>query len=298
MAYSENKGILILGASGLIGRYLFNLLKEEEKVIGTYTNNKIRDELIHFDLISSQLSELPLSNTKYCVICSAITKFDECKENPDYSHKVNVEGIERIVTELDKRGIVSVFLSSGTVFDGINGGYKEEDKKNPISVYGKQKAEVEDFITSNIKEYLIIRPGKVFGIKRKEGVLFSEWLWKYQNNEDIFCAYDEQLPPHYAGDVARSINILLEKEARGIYNTNPPEHYSRFDMAKNFFNYLGIKDAKIIRCSIDNFNFSETKRARNPYLDASKFIGETGFIFTKLEDCFEMILRENENKKF
>ena len=63
-------------------------------------------------------------------------------------------------------------------------------------------------------------------------------------------------------------------------------------MAIDFFNYLDIKDAKIIRCGIDDLGLAE-KRAKNTYLDASKFIRETDFKFTELKDVYEIIRKTN-----
>ena len=283
-----DKGILVLGASGLIGRYLYALIKHEnKKVIGT-CNKDLKEGVIYFDVINSSIEDLPLENIKYVVICAAIAKLDICKDNPEYSREVNVNALKRIILELSKRDITSVFLSSGAVFDGVVGGYKEDDMRNPTSIYGEQKVEVEDFIISNIKDYLILRLGKVFGIKKGEGVLFTDWLEKYKNDEEILCADDEGLSPIYAGDVAKGILRLIEKNARGIYHLNPQEHYSRFEMANNFFKFLNINNAKIIRCSIDDLGLLE-KRIKNSYLDASKFIEETGFSFTPLEKCYELI---------
>ncbi len=286
----QNNGVLILGASGLIGRNLYNLLKDEENITGTYNQNKSQG-LMHFDISNSSLNTLPTERKKYGIICSAVTKLDKCKENAEYSNAINVYGTKKILKFFSEREIIPVFLSSASVFDGITGNYKEESKKSPTTLYGKQKAEIEYFITENIKDYLIIRPGKVFGIKKGEDVLFTKWLEDYENDREIVCASDEKISPTYALDVARGIKVLMEINARGIFNINPMKHYSRYEMAKKFFKYLDIKDARIKKCSIDDFDFKE-KRPKNTYLDASKFIKKTGFRFKNLEKCFDLIAEE------
>jgi len=283
-----NKGVIIFGASGLIGRYILKEFKNNGwKTIGTYNHNMV-EGMIHFDLKETKLDKINLEGVRYGIISSAMTKLEECRKNPIESNLINVLGVKRIIKELTLRGIVPVFISSAAVFDGENGGYTEEDLKNPISIYGKQKAEVEDYIIKNYKDYLIIRPGKVFGIKKGEGVLFSEWMDKYNKGEEIKCADDEMLSPTYVGDVARGMRALLDKDSRGIYNINFYKFFSRYQMAIEFFNYLGIKDMKIKRCSINDFNFSE-KRMMNSYMNSSKFIKETGFKFTPLEECYKLI---------
>jgi len=289
--------IIIFGASGLIGSYLYDLLNKKypEKIIGTYNTNP-REKLIYFNMVNPEINEDILEEVKYAIVCSAVTKIDRCKDNPDYSNQVNVLGVKKLLLKLKEKNIVPIFLSSASVFDGIMGDYSEGDLKNPVTLYGKQKAEIEDFILSNFEEYIIIRPGKVFGLKKGEGVLFSEWLEKYKNEEEIKCADDEKLSPHYVKDVARGIFSLIEIEARGIYNMNPPEYFSRFEMINDFFDFFEIYDAKIIRCSINDFDFSD-KRPQNTYLNASKFIEQTNFKFTNLHECYNKIYGEN-NKTY
>lgn len=280
--------ILVLGASGLVGRYLYKFLKQEHiPLVGTYNRNPARG-LLHFDLTKSSLDELPLEEVSHAVICSAIAKLDKCKEEKEYSDSVNLIGTKRVLTELSQRKIASVFISSAAVFDGILGNYKEDRERNPTTVYGMQKKDIEDFIFKSVPECLVLRPGKIFGADIGEGVLFADWLAKYRSGEEIFCADDEKLSPTYAEDIAKGIVRLIEQEAAGVYHINPMEHYSRFEMAVRFFDYLSIKDAKLRRCSIDDFPFLE-KRPKNTYLDASKFINQTGFKFKRLEECFEMI---------
>lgn len=126
---NKENGVLILGASGLIGRYLYKLLKEENwKVVGTYNSNP-KEDMIYFDLINSSLNKIDLTGIKYCIISSALTHIDKCKENPEYSNEVNVKGIKKTIKEAYENGLIPVFLSSASVFDGEKGGYIEEVKK-------------------------------------------------------------------------------------------------------------------------------------------------------------------------
>ncbi len=287
----EKQRILVIGARGLIGSYLYDLLKKQnKKVIGTYFEEKDkREDLLFFDITKDNIDNLPLENISHGVICAAVTKLDVCKENPEYSRKVNVEFMTKVISELSKRGIIPIYFSSASVFDGVKGGYKEEEiqERNPTSLYGEQKVEVENFLFSNIGDYLIVRPGKVFGLKEDEGVLFAHWLSQYKNNQEIKCADDEKLAPTFSGDVARAISFLIEKNARGIWHINPNLQISRYNMAKDFFYYLGIRDATIIKCSIDDLGLAE-KRPKNTYTNADKLIN-LGFKFTPLKETFEMI---------
>ena len=287
----KTKKTIILGASGFIGKYLFKHLKNKSKnVIGTYNRNK-KKRLVKFDITRDSVEKFDLENIDYCIICSAMTKIDECKKNLKKSWDINVRGLEKNLILLSNREITPVFISSTTVFDG-RGNEKEEDPKNPVNIYGEQKSLVEDFILENIKNYLIIRLGKVFGLNSGEGSLFADWLSDYQKGNSSRCIYDEKISMTYVGDVVRGIELLLDENKRGVYNLDSPYISSRFEFAKSFFDFLGIDDVRIKRCSMDELKLLE-KRARNAYLDSSKFISETNFNFTPLKEIWKIIKDRN-----
>ena len=68
--------IIIVGGSGLIGSYLFNLLKKSNhQVIATYCNNKTKD-MIKFNILEQKISDtIPNINDKdIFIILSARSK--------------------------------------------------------------------------------------------------------------------------------------------------------------------------------------------------------------------------------
>jgi dTDP-4-dehydrorhamnose reductase len=278
----------ILGASGFIGKNLFNFLKEKKmNVVGTYNKNKHKD-LIFFDIAKSSVEKLPLEDIKYGILCSGVAKIDECKKKLGYSNKINVVNLEKIIEKFLDKSIIPVFISSESVFDGVRGGYEEASIRNPKSVYGEQKKQIEDFIISNSKEYFIIRLGKIFGTKKEDGGIFFDWIEKYRKGEKIICASNQNLSLTYVMDVAKGIAKLLEKNKFGIFHIDSGIHKSRLEFAEDFFKYLKINDAKIEKCSLEDFHFVDV-RAKNAYLNSSKFKKEFNFKFTPLEECYKII---------
>ena len=284
--------IIVFGANGFIGGYLYNYLKEQGyDVIGTYHGKK-RKGLIPFDITNFDLNDLNLKDVKYGVICSAMCKIDSCVSNYN-AHMVNVVGTEKLIEDLWNKKITPVFLSSAEVYNG-KGGEDETYSLNPINVYGQQKKIVDSFIKCNIvnetagwNEYIIVRPSKVFGLKKGEG-LFVDWLEKYRNNEMIHCIWDESISHLYVMDLVKCIEILINKKMFGVHNIcNPNEHLSRYEMAVKFFDYMGI-NADIEKIGWEDLNLLE-RRSKNVWMDMRSFISETGFKFTSLNEIFEMI---------
>ena len=62
------------------------------------------------------------------------------------AHQVNVVSIKDIIKNAGLRGAKIVFPSSENIFDGRHFGYNEEDTPAPLTIYGKQKVAVEEFL--------------------------------------------------------------------------------------------------------------------------------------------------------
>ena len=115
---NSNKTAVILGASGLIGSYLFEDFKRNGyKVIGTYNKHR-SNNLIYFDITKNSLNDLDIEKIDYLIICSAIAKIDECMANLENSRNINVNHMKRIIKEAIDKKIKLVFISGAIVFDG------------------------------------------------------------------------------------------------------------------------------------------------------------------------------------
>ncbi len=181
---------IIIGASGLIGKCLFDNLSKNNLVTGTYYKNE-KKGLLYYDLVSSNIFDFGLYKYKYGIICSATTKIKECQEQPEKSREINVLSIERIINDFKEFDVIPVFMSSVTVFGENVFMKKETDERKPNCFYGKQKKEVEDFIIKNVDKHLIIRLGKII--------------------------------PYNVQSVSERIIKAMEMDLRGIYHINPLE---------------------------------------------------------------------------
>jgi len=141
------KKILVLGGSSYIGRHLVSALGHE-RCITTYFNTCIKNG-IYFDINSMDLKEI-VSKPKifsHAVILIANSNIIDCATDKYTSYRINVERICLVLKQLKKWNIKPIFTSTDHVFDGIKGNYTETDDTNPMSTYGKHKAEVENVIT-------------------------------------------------------------------------------------------------------------------------------------------------------
>jgi dTDP-4-dehydrorhamnose reductase len=284
--------ILIIGGSSYIGKNLFNaFLNRGFPVHGTYYNSPEK-RLLYFDLENPNIKDLNIDLKKINrgIICSAISKIDECKRDEKRAYKINVAGTKRIIEQFWSNKITPVFISSDFVFDGKKGNYTEQDKTNPCTVYGSHKKEIEDFLLNSNKDYFITRISKIFGLEN-DGTILVDWINKLRNKEDIKCATDQIFCPTYIQDLTNAITLGIDLNLRGLYNIASPEKFSRYDLASKLRDKLQLKTGNIDPCSIKNFNFLDN-RSLNTSLLSDKFMREvnfTNFQFTKMDDCISKL---------
>ena len=137
--------ILVLGASGRIGGYLFNrFVQDGTDIVGTYCHNK-KPKLVHFDLATMNLSNLNMLPS-HVIFGAASNPSPELSRNKADSYEVNVPKTISLLDMCFENDIVPIYFSTDNVFDGEKGHYKEEDRSNPLNNYGRMKCEIENHL--------------------------------------------------------------------------------------------------------------------------------------------------------
>ncbi len=283
------KSALIIGASGLVGSRMFNLLQENHwNVFGTYHKNK-KNNLLNFSLCRDLITSLPLTSrmVKYGIICSTYGSIDSCKKNPLDSYKTNVGATLRLIDNMVCCGMKPVFLSTDYVFSGHRGNYNESDTPDPVTVYGRQKAEVEKIMLAHHPDSLIIRLSKIFSTTPADNSLLSQWFNAILTGKIIRCASDQHFCPTLIDDVVQGIHKLLKKNASGIYHLCQPHKYTLSELLEEFIAHLKLVSPKISECKTSDFNF-EDNRSKDTSMCPEKFIRKTAFTFTSMENCFSL----------
>lgn len=229
---------LIIGASGFIGRHLYDYCKLKNiDVCGTYYKHSYNQEWIQFDICTDSIYELCDNQfggdvPDAVIICGANASIDSCKKDENASNDLNVIGTKRILDEADKMGIKSIFLSSEAVFDGKKGMYTEEDHPNPVTLYGEQKLEIEQYILQNIEKYIIFRISRAVGSKFGENDIFDQFYKKVMGQEDIVCLKNQSFCITEIEDIAHCMILALEHNVRGLYHLSSMNYITRYKLAE------------------------------------------------------------------
>ncbi len=286
--------ILVIGASGFAGSVIYqSLICNGHNVVGTRCSSHVQD-LIRFDLVEDSLADilsiLPEKKRSFdlVVICAVICQIDRCYRERELSYKVNVVATKKLIKECTKKGIKTLFCSTGFVFDGDSGYYSEDDLRNPICEYGRHKAEVEAYLEDYIDGACTLRFDKIVGTNSVTHHLFTEWYELIQKKKPIRCISDQIFAPTTVSDVAQSVVKVAECKLEGVYHVANQEFFMRDELAYQFCREMGINHP-IESYPQESFSFAD-RRPLKTYLDSAKYIQKTGFQFTSMRSAFKQFL--------
>lgn len=136
------------------------------------------------------------------------THVDSCEENPAWAYKVNGDAVGYLAEAAQNQGAKFVHFSTDYVFDGLNpDGYAENDRPNPISIYGKSKYKGEQNAFAGCKNTVIFRVCWLFGHSRNNFVDFLVEMT--EKNAEITLIKDQFGHPSYTKDLAASVRDFV-----------------------------------------------------------------------------------------
>lgn len=170
------KKILVTGASGLIGRSLISLLlKKGYKVIGidVFKRDIKGIEFIQGDFANLVLMDLVLKKVDTVFHLAAMLGVDQCRLHPDEVIKVNYEDTKNFINLCIKHKVKKfIFTSSSEIYGNSKSiPYKETAKPTPVSVYGRSKVLVENYLKKISKKskinIVVTRLFNVYGFNQR-----------------------------------------------------------------------------------------------------------------------------------
>jgi dTDP-4-dehydrorhamnose reductase len=121
--------------------------------------------------------------------------------------KVNGEFPQRLAEDCQHRGIRLIHVSTDCVFDGLRGGYTEEDKVSPVDTYGRSKAEGEFYM----HPHLTVRTSFIgYPDPHKRGLL----AWLLARNGEEVLGYSNVLWNGLCADTLAKILLDLAYRPR------------------------------------------------------------------------------------
>jgi dTDP-4-dehydrorhamnose reductase len=224
--------VMILGASGLLGRALLREWSGDEIVGLSSRDVDIRDK----NRVSQKVQSV---GPEWIVLAAAYTDVDGSESNQDRAFAVNRDGAVNVAEAAKGIGAKLLFVSSDYVFDGTKTSpYEIDDKRNPLGVYGRSKSEAEVRLQQLLPNCCIARTSWLFGTG---GKCFPDTILKLgATRPTLDVVSDQHGCPTYSADLARAIIRLCRQDAKGTVHVTNAGSCTWFEFAQGIVREAGL----------------------------------------------------------
>lgn len=256
MKLTKNTKVFITGCGGMLGEAVFDLLKNQVKILAT--DKDVNDSFLSYCDIrdSRHLSKMIKEfNPDIIFHLAALTDLEYCERHRLEAYEVNAKATEYIASICRDLKIPMVYISTAGIFDGKKEFYIDDDGPNPINVYGKTKYEGERAVQRICPKHFIFRAGWMMGGGPKKDKKFVNKIMKQINaGSKVLNVVDDKLgTPTYTFDFVKNILTVVGRDLYGLYNLVCRGSGSRFDVAKEIVKNLKKSDIKINKVKSDFF---------------------------------------------
>jgi dTDP-4-dehydrorhamnose reductase len=289
------KKILVTGSEGMLGKAIVKSLKSGgARVICTdIQSGENRLDITMPEQVSDFVERI---KPDIIIHTAAYTDVDACEKFPEKAYAVNAKGVKNIAWAAKDTRAFLIYISTDYIFDGEKKApYVEQDRPDPISVYGKSKLAGEDAVRGIIDGYLIIRTSWLFG---KGGKNFVDTIIeKAKSGKALRVVDDQKGSPTYAADLAEAIKTLLltaynQQPATIMHITNSGA-CTWHEFAKEILRLKEIDGIEIESVSSYDMPMS-AKRPAMSILDNSRYISLSGRALPPWQDALKCYLGEEK----
>jgi dTDP-4-dehydrorhamnose reductase len=225
--------VTIFGATGMLGKALMRQWTGDDVTGLGSAQADIRDP----EQVQRAIQQ---TRPEWIVLSAAYTDVDGCEINPTLASAVNTHGATNVAKAAASAGSKLLFVSTDYVFDGRNTSpYETSDRRNPINIYGKTKAEAEERIIAILPDCCIVRTSWLFG---PGGKCFPDTILKLAaSRPELEVVNDQRGSPTYTLDLSDAIIQLCRAGAQGIVHGTNSGNCSWYDFASEILREAGLK---------------------------------------------------------
>jgi len=260
--------VLILGNKGMLGSDLMAQFKYRHEVVGMDTGE--------IDITRASDCRMAISEVQPQLVinAAAYTNVDGCETDKETCFAVNAEGVKNIAEACKSKDIQIIHYSTDYVFDGSgNRPYTEDDPCNPLNTYGASKLAGEHHLRHTTDNFIIIRTAWLYGAKGKNFV--SAILDRAKATGKLTVVDDQTGSPTCTRDLAAATELLVDKNARGIFHVTNRGYCTWFDFAKKILQEAHLENVELLPMKTTELQRA-AKRPAYSVLSAQKFVNVTG----------------------
>ncbi len=280
--------ILITGANGMLAKSVIKRLEGNELICTDVEELDITNQ----DAVIKFVEKI---KPEYIINCAAYTAVDKAETAGEIVEKINADGPTNLAKAAKQVGAVLVHISTDYVFGGnldIEKVYKEDDKKEPVTVYGITKLHGEEKIQENTDKYYIFRTAWLYG----DGNNFVRTMLKLgELKDEISVVCDQHGSPTYTEDLANIIGEAIEKKIPyGVYHATNEGYTTWYDFTKAIFEFTGtICNVNPVSTEeyIEMMQITQAKRPKNSQMSKEK-LKKAGINVVEWEGALKRYLKQ------
>ncbi len=213
--------VLITGANGQLGGALQRTAPDWADL------NAIDVDDVDFTEDAMLRARLVVEAPDVLINAAAYTAVDKAESDEETAQAINSDAVAIMAEEMEAQGGKLVHISTDFVFDGTSSrAYRPDDERNPISAYGRTKAEGEDHLRDTD---LLVRTAWVY---ESGGANFVRTMIRLMNERDELGVVSDQIgSPTWATGLANTIWSLIDKGASGTFHHSDDGAISWYDFA-------------------------------------------------------------------
>jgi dTDP-4-dehydrorhamnose reductase len=273
---TQNQRFLIAGASGQLGQSFALACKARGLQVDAPQESE-------FNITSPTAVEEAFARYHPTVLinCAAYNNVDGGEAMPEPAYAVNRDAVATLAAACQRHGAKLVHYGTDYVFDGqTDRPYTEEDRPNPLNVYGASKLAGEQAALANAST-LVLRVSWVYG-PGTQNFLYKLKQWS-EGRDTLQVVADQIATPTYTEDIVSTTFEALSMGLTGLYHLVNHGHASRIDVAQTYFNSI---DRKIELTPVPTSHFpSPAQRPLFSALSAAKLEAALGHPLPSWQDA-------------
>jgi dTDP-4-dehydrorhamnose reductase len=290
--------ILLFGGNGQLGREL-TALAEARGVPLRALSHFEADIADPFAVDAAVAAARP----SLVVNAAAYTAVDKAESEPAEAERVNTRGPGFLAHACARKGIPLVHISTDYVFDGTKDGpYVERDPVAPLGVYGRTKAEGEDWVRAWLDWHLILRTSWVYGVHGRN--ILKTVLKLAQERDELRFVADQRGCPTSTADIAEAILCAAPRLVGSDVNVPGTYHFAGAGAA-TWYDFVchvvavqaefTARHPRVVPIATADYP-TAARRPANSALDSSRFATTFGFRpkpwQARVEEAVRALLRD------
>lgn len=277
--------LLITGIAGVAGYNAFHYLRARhgDQVIGVRRadNWPLSGEGIEpCDVHDAESLNALFDRYQFASVlnCEGTCKLKSCELDPELAQRVNVQSVRNMLRQISGTDVRLVHLSVDLVFSGTgDGGYREQDAPDPVTVYGQTMWDAEQLILADRPESCILRISLPMGISFNGHAGAIDWIQsRFRQGKPATLYFDEIRTPKYTDCLNVLLETMLANRLSGLLHAGGPRRLSLFEIAQIINRVGGYDPQHLMGCPrLDAGPIPP--RAGNVTMDSSKLIRTLGY---------------------